>query len=179
MPSNLNFKISANYLPLSDAPDSSSEESSLIAKEMEIPMLPKHRNKTSFTTRELALMFLLCVSTILCAISIALIIQTNTFKARLDEYSATLIDTTNRKWGYGEDLIPGGFDVSPINSTNAPPASPEKLPPFRGNGVEGNPAFPASIDIVDNRKPNEVITKDWNVVVTSHVRFHSPFSFPF
>jgi hypothetical protein len=49
-------------------------------------------------------------------------------------------------------------------------ASDEHLPPFLGNGVKGQPAFASSVDIVDDRRPNDVIEKDWNVVVTSHVR---------
>jgi hypothetical protein len=165
MPSSLSY----HDLPLNDA-DSNSEASELIPKDMESTRLSKHERKISFNTRDFVLISLTSISIFLCAISIGLIIQTNTLRTRLDGYSATLIDITNRKWGFGEPLVPAGFDGSPINATNIPPPpSDEPLPPFRGNGVEGYPAFPASIDVVDDRRPNDIINKDWNVVVTSHV----------
>jgi hypothetical protein len=167
MPSNVN--LSYQRLLLNDV-DSNSEASELIPKDMESPMLSKHQRKIPFSTRDFILISLTSISIFLCAISIGLIIQTAALRTRLDTYSATLIDITNRKWGFGEPLIPAGFDGSPINATNIPPPpSDEPLPPFRGNGVEGYPAFPASIDVVDDRRPNDVINKDWNVVVTSHV----------
>jgi hypothetical protein len=166
-------KHSYDRLPLNDA-DSNSEASSLTPKYTEGPMLPKHPRKIAFYTRDFVLISLTSISILLCVISIGLIIQTNTLKARLDGYSATLIDVTNRKWGFGEALIPAGFDGSQINATNKPSlASDEHLPPFLGNGVKGQPAFPSSLDIVDDRRPNDVIEKDWNVVVTSHVRILS------
>jgi hypothetical protein len=166
MPSNIN--LSYHRLSLNDA-DLNSEANALIPKDKS-PMLSKHQRKIAFNTRDFVLMCLTSISILLCAISIGLIIRTNTLRTRLDIYSATLIDITNRKWGFGEALIPTGFDGSPINATNIPsPASDEPLPLFSGNGVQGNPRFPASIDVVDDRRPNDVVDKDWNVVVTSHV----------
>jgi hypothetical protein len=167
MPSSLN--PSYHRLPLNDA-DSNSEAIVLLPKDTESSMLSKHQGKIAFKTRDVVLISLTSFSILLCAISIGLIIQTNTLRARLDNYSASLIDITNRKWGFGEALIPTGFDGSPINVTNIPPPISDKpLPLFRGNGVAGNPRFPASIDVVDDRRPNDIVDKDWNVVVTSHV----------
>jgi hypothetical protein len=172
MPSNLSY----HRLPLNNA-DSNSEVSSLIPKDTDSsPMFSKHQNKIAFNTRDFVLISLTSISILLCAISIGLIIQTNMLRTRLDGYSATLIDITNRKWGFGEALIPAGFDGSQINATNKPSlASDEPLPAFLGNGVEGYPAFPASVDVVDDRRPNDVIEKNWNVVVTSHVSILSAF----
>jgi hypothetical protein len=106
---------------------------------------------------------------VLLSVSIVLSIRTGALKMRLDEYSVSLIDTTNRKWGFGEPLLPGGFDGSAANTVATHTLQAESLPVFNGNGVEGNPRFPASIDVVDDRRPHDVIVRDKNVVITPHV----------
>ena len=113
----LNLDLPYHRLPRSDA-DSNSEARSLIPKDMESPMLSKHQHKIAFNTRDFVLISLISISILLSAISIGLIIQTNTLRTRLDSYSATLIDITNRKWGFGEALIPAGSDGSSINTTD-------------------------------------------------------------
>jgi hypothetical protein len=159
------MKDQAEYVALNRIEGDDDEQHLLSSQKAHLPT-PGRKARSSFV---IFLTTAAIISFSLLFASLSLAWKNSSLMSRINQLSGNAIDLSNVKHGQDFPPPPGGFvAVTEIAALN-------KNPPQRwmGNGPPKETIAPVSIDIIDDSKPDEIITEPENVVINNNVRHFS------